>query len=267
MFNVRRPAQVPAASCFSSDGWVRAEQPPCATVAVMMDLTDLPGFASPLLAAILAGGLIGFEREWRGRAAGFRTHILVCLASALLMEAAVSQGAWRFTPLPGTEIVSDPARLAHGVLTGIGFLCAGVIFRAGFSIHGLTTAASLWITASIGLLFGAGLFSLGAIGTVLTLAILIALRLVSRSLPQQAIVDVEVVWRRTDIEAEERIEAVIAEADSGRRVDRFEMIEGGECLRRTFRMKLDGEGAIKDLAGRLRTIGGVTGFRLDPRDD
>ena len=89
----------------------------------------------------------------------------------------------------------------------------------------------------------------------------------SRSLPQQAIVDVEVVWRRTDIEAEERIEAVIAEADSGRRVDRFEMIEGGESLRRTFRMKLDGEGAIKDLAGRLRTIGGVTGFRLDPRDD
>src|SRR5690606_1695644 len=115
-----------------------------------MEFTDLPDFAMPLVAAVVAGGLIGFEREWRGRAAGFRTHILVCLASCLLMEAAVSQGAWQFDVLPGTRIVSDPTRMAHGVLTGIGFLCAGVIFRAGFSIHGLTTAASLWITATIG---------------------------------------------------------------------------------------------------------------------
>ena len=114
-----------------------------------MDMTDLPDFALPLLAAVLAGGLIGFEREWRGRAAGFRTHILVCLASALLMELSVSQAAWRFAIMPGTEIITDPARMAHGVLTGIGFLCAGVIFRAGFSIHGLTTAASLWITSLI----------------------------------------------------------------------------------------------------------------------
>ena len=88
-----------------------------------MDLTAPPDFILPLLAAVLAGGLIGFEREWRGRAAGFRTHILVCLASALLMEAAVSQAVWRFAALPGTEIVSDPTRMAPGVLTGIGFLC------------------------------------------------------------------------------------------------------------------------------------------------
>ncbi len=230
-------------------------------------MTDLPGFALPLFAAVLAGGLIGLEREWRGRAAGFRTHILVCLASALLMEAAVSQGAWRFAPLAGTEIVSDPTRMAHGVLTGIGFLCAGVIFRAGFSIHGLTTAASLWITASIGLLFGAGLFMLGAVGAVLTLVILVGLRMVNRCLPQKAVVDAEVVWRRADAEAEARIEAVIAEVDGQRRSDLFELIDGGESLRRTFRVKLDGEAALKALATRLRVIEGVTGFRLDPRDD
>ncbi|MGZ9115289.1 MAG: MgtC/SapB family protein, partial [Brevundimonas sp.] len=82
-------------------------------------MTEMPYFVLPLLAAMLAGGLIGLEREWRGRAAGFRTHILVCLASALLMEAAVSQGGWRFEPLEGTQIVSDPTRMAHGVLTGI----------------------------------------------------------------------------------------------------------------------------------------------------
>jgi len=232
-----------------------------------MDLTDLPDFALPLLAAVLAGGLIGFEREWRGRAAGFRTHILVCLASALLMEAAVSQGAWRFYGLPGTEIVSDPTRMAHGVLTGIGFLCAGVIFRAGFSIHGLTTAASLWITAAIGLLFGAGLFWLAVTGTVLAMIILAALRLVSLRLPQQTVVDAEVVWRRDVPAAEEAVEAAVGEAGWSPGGDRHELIDGGEAVRRTFRLKAVDDDALKALAARLRTIEGVTGYRLDPRDD
>ncbi len=232
-----------------------------------MDPDSLPDFALPLLAAVIAGGLIGFEREWRGRAAGFRTHILVCLASALLMEAAVSQGSWRFDILPGTQIVSDPTRMAHGVLTGIGFLCAGVIFRAGFSIHGLTTAASLWITAAIGLMFGAGLFPMGATGTVLTVGVLTALRLISRRLPQAVVVDAEVVWRRDASSAEDRVEAALAGMDRRGRADRFELVDGGEAVRRSFRLKVDGEPALKALAARLRGIEGVVGYRLDPRDD
>ncbi|MBU1384452.1 MAG: MgtC/SapB family protein [Alphaproteobacteria bacterium] len=232
-----------------------------------MDLSDLPDLALPLLAAIVAGGLIGFEREWRGRAAGFRTHILVCLASALLMEAAVSQGAWRFFALPGTEIVSDPTRMAHGVLTGIGFLCAGVIFRAGFSIHGLTTAASLWITAAIGLLFGAGLFSLAATGTVLTVAVLALLRLVSHHLPQQARIEAEVVWRRDDPAAEDAVEAVLAGFSGSLGGGRHQLVEGGEAVSRVFRLRGLSEMHIKHLAARLRAVEGVTGYRLDPRDD
>jgi len=232
-----------------------------------MDPDSLPDFALPLLAAVIAGGLIGFEREWRGRAAGFRTHILVCLASALLMEAAVSQGSWRFAILPGTQIVSDPTRMAHGVLTGIGFLCAGVIFRAGFSIHGLTTAASLWITAAIGLLFGAGLFLMGATGTVLTVGVLTALRMISHRLPQAVVVDAEVVWRRDASSAEDRVEAALAGIDRRGRADRFELVDGGEAVRRSFRLKVDGEPALKALAARLRGIEGIVGYRLDPRDD
>jgi putative Mg2+ transporter-C (MgtC) family protein len=232
-----------------------------------MDMNDFPGFALPLLAAVIAGGLIGFEREWRGRAAGFRTHILVCLASALLMEAAASQGAWRFLPLEGTAIAADPVRMAHGVLTGIGFLCAGVIFRAGFSIHGLTTAASLWITSALGLLFGAGLYGLGLTGTALTVAILAALRLVDLRLPQKAVVDAEIVWRRDVTGAEDRVEAALGGLDRGRRADRFELIDDGAAVRRSFRLKIDGEPELKALAARLRSIAGVTGYRLDPRDD
>ena len=100
-------------------------------------------YVIPILAAIAAGGLIGWEREFRGRAAGIRTHILVCLASTLLMLAAVYQVEWMHET-PHDVIRIDPVRMAHGVLTGIGFLCAGVIFREGFSIRGLTTAASVW---------------------------------------------------------------------------------------------------------------------------
>lgn len=232
-----------------------------------MELSDLPDFALPLLAAVLAGGLIGFEREWRGRAAGFRTHILVCLASCLLMEAAVSQGAWRFDVLAGTRIVSDPTRMAHGVLTGIGFLCAGVIFRAGFSIHGLTTAASLWITAAIGLLFGAGLFSLAVTGAALTVVILTVLRLVSLRLPQHTVVDAEVSWGRETPEAEAAVEAAMAQIGWSPGTDRHELVDGGQAVRRTFRLRAAGDEPLKALAARLRAVEGVIGYRLDPRDD
>ena len=82
----------------------------------------------PILAAIAAGGIIGFEREYRGRSAGIRTHILVCLTSTILMLAAVYQADWMLGT-PHDIIRIDPVRMAHGVLTGIGFLCGGVIFR------------------------------------------------------------------------------------------------------------------------------------------
>ncbi len=232
-----------------------------------MQLTDAPGFVATLIAAIVAGGLIGFEREWRGRAAGFRTHILVCLASALLMEAAVMQGTWRFVPLAGTAIVSDPTRMAHGVLTGIGFLCAGVIFRSGFSIHGLTTAASLWITAAIGILFGAGLYVLGAIGTVLTGVVLVVLRLVSLRLPEALVVDLWVAWNKGSAETEAAVEAALEGCPRTERADRYELVEHGRDVRRTFRLKPLGPQQIKALAQRLDGIDGLTGYGIDPRDD
>jgi putative Mg2+ transporter-C (MgtC) family protein len=109
-----------------------------------------------LLAAVLAGGLIGLERSFHGRPAGFRTHTLVCLASSLLMLVTLFQGTWFLSTSPDTVRV-DPTRMAQGIMTGIGFLGAGVIFKEGLSVRGLTTAASIWITAAIGVLIGVGL--------------------------------------------------------------------------------------------------------------
>ena len=222
-------------------------------------------FLIPLLAAVVAGGLIGLEREWRGRAAGFRTHILVCLASALLMEASVTQGAWRFTTLPGQEIITDPARMAHGVLTGIGFLCAGVIFRTGFSIHGLTTAASLWITAAIGLVFGAGLFLMGGAATAITLVILVVLRLVSRRLPEQAVADLTVRWKARGRSPQGELEALLGEIDPEFRPDAHRLdADGLRC--RTFRIR-GTQAAFAEVADRLAAMRAVAAFELDPRDD
>ena len=223
-------------------------------------------FTWPILGAIVAGGLIGFEREWRGRPAGFRTHILVSLASMLLMYASVTQGDWRFTVLPGQEIIADPARMAHGVLTGIGFLCAGVIFRTGFSIHGLTTAASLWITAALGILFGAGLYELAVAGTAATLAILIGLRVISRGLPAQILTDVTINWSaqgpRADIAALE----VLERHDPNVRSDAHTLTDRGRMRSRTFRMRAT-EAELAQVSDELAAIDGLTGFELDPRDD
>lgn len=102
-----------------------------------------------LLVATAAGGLIGLERSYHGRPAGFRTHTLVCVASSLLMVVTMYQNRW-FVGASLDTVRIDPTRMAQGVMTGIGFLGAGVIMREGLTVRGLTTAASIWITAESG---------------------------------------------------------------------------------------------------------------------
>ena len=96
-----------------------------------------------LTGALVAGGLIGLERSFHGRPAGFRTHTLVCLTSSLLMLVALYQWKW-LSNVPLDTVKMDPTRMAQGIMTGIGFLGAGVIFKEGFTVRGLTTAASIW---------------------------------------------------------------------------------------------------------------------------
>lgn len=139
----------------------------------------------PLLASLITGMLIGFDREVLGKPAGLRTHALVSLASTILTLAAAHQNLWTMDLVPGTQIVSDPTRMAHGILTGIGFLGAGVIFREGASVHGLTTAASLWISAALGIIYGVGMFELALVGTAATLLVLVGLRIFNAVLPRR----------------------------------------------------------------------------------
>ncbi len=128
-----------------------------------------------LLFATFAGGLIGLERTYHGRPAGFRTHTLVCMSSSLLMLITIFQ--WELLAnAPLDTIRVDPTRMAQGIMTGIGFLGAGVILKENFTVRGLTTAASIWLTASVGIVIGMGLYFAAILATVLALAILIIFR-------------------------------------------------------------------------------------------
>src|SRR5881275_2078483 len=135
-------------------------------------------------AALVVGAAIGFERTFHGRPAGFRTHSLVCLASSLLMLVTVYQNQW-MTVVPLDAIRTDPTRMAQGIMTGIGFLGAGVIFKEGLTIRGLTTAASIWITAAIGILVGIGFWLPAMTGALATLIVLSFFRRIEARLPSE----------------------------------------------------------------------------------
>lgn len=126
-------------------------------------MSDIEIFVRLTLSCLL-GGIVGLEREAQGRAAGLRTHILVCLGSALIMMTSI----YLFDKYSANNQM-DPARLAGHVVSGIGFLGAGTIIRAGFSVKGLTTAASLWVVAALGLAVGCGFWKAAAATTVLVL--------------------------------------------------------------------------------------------------
>jgi putative Mg2+ transporter-C (MgtC) family protein len=135
-----------------------------------------------LLSALLIGGLIGLERSYHGRPAGFRTHALVCMSTALLMLVTVYENRW-FPGLSQGRIALDPTRLAQGIMTGIGFLGAGTIMKEGLSVRGLTTAASIWTTAAIGILIGIGFYFPALLATALTFGTLSLFRWIESRIP------------------------------------------------------------------------------------
>ena len=110
-----------------------------------------------LVGALLLGMLVGYERSYNGRAAGMRTYGLVCMAATALTVFIGHASLW----YGGTaaDVQADPTRVVQGVVTGVGFLCAGVIMRDGLSISGLTTAASIWAASAIGVLLGVGFYA------------------------------------------------------------------------------------------------------------
>ncbi len=135
-----------------------------------------------LFIAAILGGILGWERERRGRPAGLRTHILVCLGVALMMI--VSEYIFeKYKTFAADSIIRvDPARIAAQVVTGIGFLGAGTIMRFRTTVRGLTTAASLWTVAGIGLAVGSGCYIPAVLATILALIALLLVPLFERDI-------------------------------------------------------------------------------------
>ena len=136
-------------------------------------LHQYSGYFIKILAAVICGGMIGLERELKGKSAGLRTNILICMGATIYMM--VSDLVPRMYGLP-----ADPGRIAAQVVSGIGFIGAGSIIRSGATVAGLTTAALIWIAAALGLVIGIGYPLLAIIFSLIVLLILIGLGKIER---------------------------------------------------------------------------------------
>ena len=226
---------------------------------------DLYEMTMRIVVALVAGALVGYERSYRGRPAGFRTHALVCMASAMLMLVTVYEAHW--VHVAGESVRLDPTRMAQGIMTGIGFVGAGVIMQEGLSVRGLTTAASIWVTAAIGILAGIGFYFPMALSVVLTLSVLSVFRWIETRMPTQAYYHFEVRFSRDGNIDESQIRELV-------RLHRFSIAN--------FSYRMDGEGRVRrysmTIASADRSAPGrlavalegaeyIHGFRIAPTGD
>lgn len=206
----------------------------------------------PLLMAAVLGGAVGYEREQANHPAGLRTHILVCVGSALIMQ--VSMYMWVLAR-GGTSV--DPGRIAAQVVSGIGFLGAGTIMREGTNIRGLTTAASLWVVSGVGLAVGAQLYMEAVVAAAIILLTLQALSIVERRFISRAgyhTINLRIVDEPGRL-------GTVASAIGRRGVSiRNVQMRAGEppgSLFIEFRLKMPPRSDITELVGELMTLPGV----------
>lgn len=147
-----------------------------------------------LLGALILGLLVGYERSYHGRAAGMRTYGLVCMASAALTVIGGYTPDW-FGGHTISATAGDTSRVIQGIVTGIGFLCAGVIMREGFTISGLTTAASLWASSVIGILVGVGFYAAAMSLALLSAICMVWMSKLEQWLPSRQAVAIKLEFR------------------------------------------------------------------------
>ena len=228
--------------------------------------TELQAIATHLLCAVAAGGIIGLERSYHARPAGFRTHTLVCLASALLMLVTLYQSQW----LPGGEdeaFRTDPTRMAQGIMTGIGFLGAGVIFKEGLSVRGLTTAASIWITAAIGILFGIGFYYPALLATVLTLLVLSVFRWIETKIPTHTYAHHHLSFDRDNVMSEAQVRKLLHDHHFNVANLSYRTSDDGRQFEYRMVIRTSDIKNISVLSTSLREAPQVRNFRISPTGD
>lgn len=219
-----------------------------------------------LLFALLAGGAIGLERAYHGRPAGFRTHSLVCVASSLLMLLTVFQ--WKLLAGAPIETVRvDPTRMAQGIMTGIGFLGAGVIMKEQLTIRGLTTAASIWMTASIGIILGMGFYFAAFMAGMITIGVLTVFSWLEKIMPSLHYGSLTIRFRRKDFVPKEQVCELIKEHGISGVNPSYRLVEGGDMFEYQMAVRTKDTENFQRLADALRDMDNVHEFGIVPTGD
>ncbi len=214
-----------------------------------------------LSCALVAGALIGAERSYNGRAAGFRTNILVALAAAGAMVMGF-RPEFASAARAGLPLIDPIPQIAQGVMTGVGFLGAGVIFKEGVSVQGLTTAACVWAVAAVGLLFGVGMYGPGALLTFLILVVLIGLRTVEGILPRKVYALATFVFDG-DHAPDHKALALLLGAHEVRLYDvSYRSRDRGKQFEYSANLVTTDESSLQELALRLKETPGLVEFSL-----
>ena len=196
-------------------------------------------YCLPLLLAIVLAGVLGLERQVTGHPAGLRTHILVCLGATLMML------------VTGLLAPSEKARVAAGVITGIGFLGAGTIFSIGNTRTGLTTAAMIWFVAVLGIAVGAGAYLIAVLATVFALLIVHGFDYLERKLPMDKRYTITIRFR-DGLKSVSAIKTILCEAHYNVTTSRIKISEHGECTDMSLDLWGRGGSGIEELLAELQ---------------
>ncbi len=219
-----------------------------------------------MLLSALAGGLIGLERSYHGRPAGFRTHTLVCMSASLLMLFTVFQ--WKLLAgAPIETIRVDPTRMGQGIMTGIGFLGAGVIIKDGLTVRGLTTAASIWITASIGIVIGMGLYFAAAFTCVLSIGVLAFFRWLENRMPTLRYARLTVRFARREHMPEEELRQILKDHNATLTHPSYQLENEGRYFRYSTTIKTKDSINFHNLAETFNNMDRVFEFEITPTGD
>ena len=210
----------------------------------------------------LFGGLVGLEREFSDQPAGLRTHCLVSFGAALFTMAG-AYGVGEFFQGENAAVRFDPTRIAAQVVTGIGFIGAGAILRQGITIKGLTTAASLWVTAAIGLATGLGYIEGAVAVTVGTLLVLYALKQIERLVFPK--LKRGYIRMRIELEPDLKLSDLAERVESlGARIDGLKIVTEGDERHLAARLQLHSGLSGDQLADEISTVPGVASVDWQP---
>jgi putative Mg2+ transporter-C (MgtC) family protein len=218
------------------------------------------------LGALALGLLLGYERSFHGRAAGMRTYALVCMGAAVLTVICGFPRQW-FGGLGSTSPLADPTRVIQGIVTGIGFLGAGVIMKEGFSIRGLSTAALIWTAAAIGVTIGLGFYATAIVTTLLCLLVMSGFKRLEEALPHYRLIRASLIYARDQAPTGEELRTALGRHGLTLRELAFQTGSDGKRVEYDLVVQSDGSHDFNELVDGLASSENLLEFRLSPVRD